>query len=124
MKKIVLITSGQPSTNPRLVKEADSLVEEGYDVLVIYQYWNAWATKADKELLKEKKWKYLEAGGNPERKFIFLVTKILHKVFRVLYEVLGIKFACIAESAMCRRESVANPGTQECLLPGCWSRAE
>ena len=33
--RICLVTPGQPSTNPRLVKEADALCEAGYDVQVV-----------------------------------------------------------------------------------------
>lgn len=62
-KKIVLVTSGQPSLNPRLVKEADALVEAGYEVTVIYQYWNEWGTDLDKVLLPQKKWKTIRVGG-------------------------------------------------------------
>ena len=49
--KIVLISPGQPSLNPRLVKEADTLAANGYDVTVLYSYWNDWGAKFDKTLL-------------------------------------------------------------------------
>ena len=64
-KKVVLISSGQPSLNPRLVKEADTLYRNKYDVTVIYQYWNEWATKYDEELLSKKGWKAIKVGGDP-----------------------------------------------------------
>ncbi len=63
--KIALVTSGQPSLNPRIVKEADALTVAGYEVIVIYAYWNDWGTTMDKELLPGKKWKALRAGGHP-----------------------------------------------------------
>lgn len=46
---ICLVTSGQPSTNPRLVKEADALAEAGYDVRVVAARFAAWADAADRE---------------------------------------------------------------------------
>lgn len=49
---IVLITSGQISANPRLVKEAMSLSDVGYRVTVIYVPISPWADKFDEQLLK------------------------------------------------------------------------
>ncbi|WP_412467647.1 hypothetical protein [Pedobacter sp. KLB.chiD] len=81
MKRIVLITSGQPSLNPRLVKEADALVEAGYEVKVIYQYWNDWGTELDIELLKNKYWKAIRVGGSTHKqKLIYWYTRIQHKL--------------------------------------------
>ena len=83
--KIVLLTSGQPTLNPRLVKEADALTSAGYDVTVIYQFWNEWATQYDKNLLIKKKWKAIMVGGSPkENRLLFWQTRILHKIFRIL----------------------------------------
>lgn len=45
--RICLVTPGQPSTNPRLVKEADALSEAGYDVQVVACKYQAWADEAD-----------------------------------------------------------------------------
>ena len=53
MKKIVLITTGQPSTNPRIVKEADALHAAGYDVTVLYSFFISWAFEKDKILLQK-----------------------------------------------------------------------
>ena len=79
--KIVMITSGQPSLNPRLVKEADALVAEGYEVIVIYQYWNDWGTIMDEELLSQKKWKAIRAGGSPnDKKLLYWFTRFTHKI--------------------------------------------
>lgn len=46
-RTVCLVTPGQPSTNPRLVKEADALVEAGYDVTVVAAKYQAWADAAD-----------------------------------------------------------------------------
>ncbi len=45
--RICLVTPGQPSTNPRLVKEADALTQAGYDVQVVACKYQAWADAAD-----------------------------------------------------------------------------
>jgi glycosyltransferase involved in cell wall biosynthesis len=44
---ICLVTPGQPSTNPRLVKEADALVEAGAEVHVVACKFEEWADDAD-----------------------------------------------------------------------------
>jgi glycosyltransferase involved in cell wall biosynthesis len=55
--KVCLVTTGQPSTNPRLVKEADALVEMGCDVDVVAAHWTDWATALDGDLLATRKWR-------------------------------------------------------------------
>jgi glycosyltransferase involved in cell wall biosynthesis len=42
-----LVTPGQPSTNPRLVKEADALTEAGYETTVVACKYQKWADEAD-----------------------------------------------------------------------------
>jgi glycosyltransferase involved in cell wall biosynthesis len=48
MARICLLTPGHLSTNPRLVKEADALVEAGHHVSVIAAEYAPWAREADK----------------------------------------------------------------------------
>lgn len=87
---IVLITSGQPSLNPRLVKEADTLSAQGYKVKVLYQYWNDWGTTLDSKLLKDKKWSYERIGGSPTAdKYLYSYTRIKHKIARILLKYIG-----------------------------------
>ncbi len=83
--KAVLITSGQPSLNPRLVKEADALSDAGWSVTVLYQYWNEWGTQLDATLLPGKQWKAIRVGGAPRNgKLIYWVTRLLFKYIRIL----------------------------------------
>ena len=92
-QKIVLITSGQPSLNPRLVKEADALVDRGYEVTVIYQYWNEWATELDKELLPLKKWKTIRVGGDPfKEKTTYWWSRLKLKIGQKLIHLLGFNY--------------------------------
>ncbi|WP_343523812.1 hypothetical protein [Pedobacter sp.] len=91
-QKIVLVTSGQPSLNPRLVKEADALANAGYEVVVIYQYWNDWGTDLDIELLKTKRWTAYRVGGSPnEHKLTYWYARIQHKLASYLLKHLGPK---------------------------------
>jgi glycosyltransferase involved in cell wall biosynthesis len=49
MPRICLVTPGHLSTNPRLVKEADALVEAGHEVAIVAADYTPWAREADRE---------------------------------------------------------------------------
>jgi glycosyltransferase involved in cell wall biosynthesis len=103
--KIVLLTSGQPTLNPRLVKEADTLISAGYEVTVIYQFWNEWATKYDRDLLTKKKWKAIRVGGSPKtNKFLFWKTRVRHKIFRTINELISVKLFPESSIGRCSHE--------------------
>lgn len=83
--KVVLISSGQPSLNPRLVKEADALAAAGYEVTVLYAYWNDWGTRFDRSLLATKKWRAICVGGDPQNdRSTYLASWLLHKAARMI----------------------------------------
>jgi glycosyltransferase involved in cell wall biosynthesis len=89
---VVLLTSGQPATNPRLVKEADALSQEGYKVIVIYQYRTEWASKLDEKILKDSMWESICVGGNPiSDNLIYLKSKLFHKLAKLLVKYFGFK---------------------------------
>jgi glycosyltransferase involved in cell wall biosynthesis len=103
--KIVLLTSGQPTLNPRLVKEADALISAGYEVTVIYQFWNEWATKYDRDLLAKKKWKAIRVGGSPKTdKFLFWKTRVKHKIFRTINKLISVKLFPESSIGRCSHE--------------------
>jgi glycosyltransferase involved in cell wall biosynthesis len=100
-KKILLVSSGQPSLNPRLVKEADALTSVGYEVIVLYTYWNNWGTLHDKQLFAGKKWKAIRLCGDPEQKQItWFLSRLIHKASKYILQRTGIYtyFADIAIS--------------------------
>ncbi len=102
LKKVVLITTGQPSGNPRIVKEASALQAAGFDVTVLYCYFIDWGAKADLELLKKVAWKYELIGGSPGLKKIrYIYTLIRFKLARNLNAFLGTQWG-IAERAQAR----------------------
>ena len=76
MKRVVLITTGQPSTNPRIVKEADALFAAGYEVTLLYSFFIHWASEKDEVLLQKASWKYLMAGGSPDQKKSIYLSKV------------------------------------------------
>ncbi len=102
MKKIVLITSGQPSCNPRIVKEADALSAAGHEVTVVYNYFIKWADENDRLLLANVVWKHYKVGGSPgQNKNRYLFTRIRNKLAIKLSRFSGNGFL-IAERAQAR----------------------
>jgi len=102
IKKIVLITTGQPSTNPRIVKEADALRSAGFWVTVLYCHFIIWASEADKDLLKNVPWSFKMLGGSPfHRKSLYIFTRVRFKLARLLNKYVGNKIL-LAERAQAR----------------------
>ena len=56
MKRVCLVTTGQPSTNPRLVKEADALAAAGFAVHVVGAHWANWADASDEAMMSRRPW--------------------------------------------------------------------
>ncbi|HTK22188.1 MAG TPA: hypothetical protein VL442_21865, partial [Mucilaginibacter sp.] len=82
---ILLISTGQPSLNPRLVKEADVLAHAGYNVIVLYSYWNNWGTELDKHLIPSKRWKAVRIGGDPQQQpLIYFLSRFIHKLAKII----------------------------------------
>jgi len=101
-KKIVIVSSGQPSLNPRLVKEADALSAAGYKVTVLYAYWNNWGTKYDEQLLAKKKWTAICVGGDPEHQwFTWSLSRIMHKLSGYIVHKMG-NYEFLADAAVAR----------------------
>lgn len=101
LKKVVLITTGQPAINPRLVKEAGSLSAAGYDVTVLYCHYIEWATKVEKTFLYNVSWKYRMVGGCPAKnKTLYTLTRIRFKLARLLNAY--VHFSVFAEKAQTR----------------------
>jgi glycosyltransferase involved in cell wall biosynthesis len=88
-KSVCLITPGQPSTNPRLVKEADALSEAGYRVHVIAGRFVEWAEEADREF-QGRPWtiEYLPFGPRAPRS-VYLRQAVRRRLCRALATRLG-----------------------------------
>jgi glycosyltransferase involved in cell wall biosynthesis len=81
--KICLVTSSQPSANPRLVKEADALSEAGYQVHVVAAHRVDWATASDQTLLAGRNWDYTFIDWRRETQpGLFWKTRARHYVAR------------------------------------------
>ena len=64
MARICLVAQGQPSVDPRLVKEADALHEAGHEVHVLCSHMIRWADATDRELLQKRFWRCTYVGGD------------------------------------------------------------
>ena len=57
MKRICIITPGNVSSNPRVVKEADALVEAGYEVRVVAGDMVPWVRERDATIFARARWR-------------------------------------------------------------------
>jgi glycosyltransferase involved in cell wall biosynthesis len=87
LKNITFITTGQPTTNPRLVKEAETLHKLGYSVKVICCFYQQWAQKPDEVLTSKYPGMYISCGGDPVvKKAAYLKTRIRLKLSMLLFK--------------------------------------
>jgi len=56
-RRVTVVTSGHLSTCPRMLKSADALAAEGYDVRVIATVHEPWATETDRDVASRRSWK-------------------------------------------------------------------
>ena len=77
---ILILTSGSPASNPRMVKEATELDKRGYDVHVLYGFIASWADKLDGAILHDAKWTASRVGGHPiDDRLPWIISRFLHK---------------------------------------------
>ena len=94
MPRILVITTSQPASNPRMRKSATALAEKGNIVHVLYAYNTEWATQADVEILSQAKWTWERIGGHPEEaKFNYFLSRLKRRLAEAL---------SITKHAMCR----------------------
>ena len=86
-KKILIISSGQPSANPRLIKESLALSSEGYQVKVIYCPLSPWADQFDNNLFQNNpQIEWIKVGYHPlKEKWKYLYSRIRQKYYQALY---------------------------------------
>lgn len=85
-QKVVLVSSGQPSANPRLVKEAVALYEAGYSVTVIFCYLSPWADKFDVDLFQQNKGiNWVGVGYRQSNRLGYAFARVRQKFFELTY---------------------------------------
>jgi glycosyltransferase involved in cell wall biosynthesis len=87
-KTILLISSGQPSANPRLVKEALCFAEAGFKVKVVYCPISPWADANDKVLFDQNtQIEWIKAGYHVrDQKWRYLLARIRQKCYHYLFQ--------------------------------------
>ncbi len=87
MKRICIVSSGQPSANPRMVKEAVYLQQAGYEVTVIWCPLSSWADQFDKDLfIEHPDINWVQAGFHAKReKLKNYYARLLKKFFTIVY---------------------------------------
>jgi len=65
-KRIAIVTTKQPGTNPRMRKNADALSAAGHDVHVLYAYNTLWADATDQLVFAKAAWSHHRIGGHPQ----------------------------------------------------------
>jgi glycosyltransferase involved in cell wall biosynthesis len=97
---ICLITSAQPSANPRLLKEAKALFYNGCKVTVIWCPISPWADEFDEKLFNEYPtiiW--VKAGYHARREPIgYLYARIRQKIWKLIFKLIGNHFDAAIKS--------------------------
>ena len=79
-RRIAIVTTKQPGTNPRMRKNADALARGGFDVHVLYAHNARWADATDVEVLRTADWTFQRVGGHPdEEPLAYLTNRVRRK---------------------------------------------
>ena len=89
LKKIVIVTSGQPSANPRAVKEALLLANFNFSVTFIYCEISSWADVFDKDLIsKNRNIQWIKVGCHSiKQPLLFKLVRLRAKFFKGIYKI-------------------------------------
>lgn len=91
-KKAVIVTTGQPAANPRVVKEYEALKQQNYQVKVLYTYSAEWSYRVDEEKFKTGKLvkrDFVLIGGNPyNQRISYFFSRALFKVISIVVRIM------------------------------------
>lgn len=105
--KITIVTSGQPSGNPRMVKEAICFSNANYEVAVIYCPISPWGDDFDRIIINENpQIRWIRVGAHPsESPLNFFKVRIRKKIWGFFYHLFGNQFhAALKSSALYSQE--------------------
>lgn len=107
---IVLISSGQPSANPRLLKEVKSLYQEGFFVSVIWCPISSWADDFDQKLFKDyPQINWIQAGYHSKyQPFGYWYARIRQKIWSFIYKIFGNHFDAAIKSLVLYSQELAS----------------
>jgi len=97
---ICIVSSAQPSANPRVVKEATSLLNAGYDVSVIWCPISPWADRFDQELFQQfPTIKWIMAGYHSKKQPLsYWYAQVRQKCWKFIYRLIGNRFDAAIKS--------------------------
>jgi glycosyltransferase involved in cell wall biosynthesis len=106
---IVLISSAQPSANPRLLKEVKTLYEEGFSVSVIWCPISPWADDFDQQLFEDyQEINWVQAGYHSKsHPFAYWYARIRQKIWNSIYSIFGNHFDAAIKSLVLYSQELA-----------------
>ena len=106
-KKIVIVTSGQPCGNPRMVKEAIALHKAKYEVKVLYCPLSPWGDEFDEQLFQENPGiSWMQVGAHPTKNPIqYFFVRLRKKTWSIIYQLFGnVAHAALKSSVLYSQE--------------------
>ena len=83
-KSIVIVTTGQPAANPRVVKEYEAFKNAGFNTKVLYSYSADWSYKIDEAKFRSGQLNrndFVLIGGDPyKKKMVYFFSRILFRI--------------------------------------------
>ncbi len=109
-RKIVFVTSAQPSANPRLLKEATAMFYYGYTITVIWCPISPWADEFDQQLFDEvPKIKWIKAGFHSQyQPFSYWFARLRQKIWLLFYKMFGDQFDAPIKSLVLFSQELAS----------------
>jgi glycosyltransferase involved in cell wall biosynthesis len=91
MKNVILISSAQPSANPRLIKEAKTLFDTGYSVSVIWCPLSIWADELDRKLITDfPDINWVKGGYHAKSQpIMYWYARVRQKIWQLVYKFVG-----------------------------------
>ena len=81
MNRVVIVTTKQPGTNPRVRKSATALSAAGMEVHVLYAFTASWADEADQHTFRDALWRHRRIGGHPiQDRSSYLKSRLKSKI--------------------------------------------
>ncbi len=110
MTKVVLVSSAQPSANPRLIKEVKTLFHAGYIVSVVWCPLSKWADKFDTllfESLPNINW--VKAGYHSnDQPFGYWYARVRQKIWQLFYTLFGNQYDAAIKSLVLFSQELAS----------------
>lgn len=114
-KNIVFVTSAQPSANPRMMKEARTLIAFGYKVTVVWCPIAKWADYFDEKLFTQHpEIKWVRAGYHYQKQPIgYWFARMRQKIWKIVYRFFGNRFDAAIKSLVLYSQELSKAALKE-----------